>query len=757
MKPFGCPVTILNTIDHLGKFDRKADEGFFIGYSQNSKAFRVFNSRTRIVEENLHIRFSENTPNSVGSGPDWLFDIDTLTKTMNYKPIVAQSNEFSGTKATNGASEARKEKEPAKDYILLPLWTPDPLFPQDSRRENECKDQEKENSVNNTNSVNAVSSAVNTAGINELPDDLNMPELEDISIFEDSNEDVGAEADLNNLESTFQVSLVPTTRVHKDHPLGQVIGDVQSVVQTRRMSKNLEEQGFICTLKQRKHHKDLQNCLFACFLSQEEPKKVIQALKDPSWIEAMQEELLQFKLQEVWTLVDLPNGKRAIGSKWVFRNKLDEREIVIRNKARLMDVKSAFLYEKIKEEVYVYQPPGFEDLDFPDKVYKVEKELYELHQAPRAWYETLSTYLLDNGFHRGNIDKTLFIRWQKDEFYGSNALLLRITSKSQKKDGIFIRRGDSLVRATTTASSLEAKQGSGNIAKTQTKATPNEPSSPGTSSGGGPKCQETTGDTPAHTRYKRVSKMSNDLLLTRGNTLRSDEDSMKLQELMDICTTLTQRVLDLETELKETKTTHKAKVADLRKRVKKLEKKNSLDKEDASKQGRIADIDDNEEITLVSTTHDDVDEHVDDTVVDNIVEDVIEEEVVEDIITAKLIVDVSTAGDQEVSVVNVPVSAVAPIITTAQPTKATKTVEITTAPKVRGISIQEQEESTTKTASSQQPQVQDKRKGKTIMIEEPEMPKKRKVQERLDKEYIESYKLRLMKRIGLKGKKLNIK
>ncbi|GJV58483.1 ribonuclease H-like domain-containing protein [Tanacetum coccineum] len=89
MRPFGCPVTILNIIDNLGKFDGKADEGFFIRYSLNSKAFRVFNSRTRIVEENLHIRFSESTPNVVGSGPDWLFDIDALTRTMNYEPIVA--------------------------------------------------------------------------------------------------------------------------------------------------------------------------------------------------------------------------------------------------------------------------------------------------------------------------------------------------------------------------------------------------------------------------------------------------------------------------------------------------------------------------------------------------------------------------------------------------------------------------------------------------------------------------------------------
>ncbi|GJX31639.1 putative ribonuclease H-like domain-containing protein [Tanacetum coccineum] len=174
-------------------------------------------------------------------------------------------------------------------------------------------------------------------------------------------------------------------------------------------------------------------------------------------LKSMDEELLQFKLQEVWTMVELPNENRAIGTKWVFRNKKDERGIVIKNKARLvergytqeegidydevfahvarieairlflayasfkdfvvyqMDVKSAFLYEKIEEEVYVCQPPRFEDPDFPDRVYKVEKALYGLHQAPRAWYETLSTYLLDNGFQRGKIDNTLFIRRVKSD------------------------------------------------------------------------------------------------------------------------------------------------------------------------------------------------------------------------------------------------------------------------------------------------------------------------------------------------------
>nr|GEX35017.1 ribonuclease H-like domain-containing protein [Tanacetum cinerariifolium] len=135
IRPFRCPVTIFNTIDHLGKFDGKADEGFFVGYSLNRKAFRVFNSRIRIVEETLHIRFSENTPNNVGSKPNWLFDIDAITKTINYQPVVTdtQSNGNAGTKDNNNAGQARKEKEPGKDYILIPLWTANPPFLQEPK------------------------------------------------------------------------------------------------------------------------------------------------------------------------------------------------------------------------------------------------------------------------------------------------------------------------------------------------------------------------------------------------------------------------------------------------------------------------------------------------------------------------------------------------------------------------------------------------------------------------------------------------
>ncbi|GKC88677.1 ribonuclease H-like domain-containing protein, partial [Tanacetum coccineum] len=113
-----------------GKFDGKADEGFFVGYSITSKAFRVFNTRTRIVEESLHITFLENKPNVVGNGPNWLFDIDTLTELMNYEPVVEgnQSNGNAGIEARNVAGQAGKEKVPSKYYILQPLWVADPPF-----------------------------------------------------------------------------------------------------------------------------------------------------------------------------------------------------------------------------------------------------------------------------------------------------------------------------------------------------------------------------------------------------------------------------------------------------------------------------------------------------------------------------------------------------------------------------------------------------------------------------------------------------
>nr|GEV20356.1 putative ribonuclease H-like domain-containing protein [Tanacetum cinerariifolium] len=248
----------------------------------------------------------------------------------------------------------------------------------------------RQNSFNSTNPFSVVGPLNTTASLthgqslfkdaSQPTDDPDMLELEDITYFNDEN-NVGAEADFNNLETFITVSPIPTKKVHKDHRVLQIIGDLSLITQTRRGNQE----------------------------------------------------------------VDLPHGKRAIGTKWVYRNKKDERGIVVRNKARLVvqghtqeeridyeevfapvarieairlflayasfmgfmvykiDVKSAFLYGTIKEEVYVYQPPGFEDPNHLDKVYKVVKALYGLHQAPRAWYETLANYLLENG-------QTLFIK-----------------------------------------------------------------------------------------------------------------------------------------------------------------------------------------------------------------------------------------------------------------------------------------------------------------------------------------------------------
>ncbi|GJW93776.1 putative ribonuclease H-like domain-containing protein [Tanacetum coccineum] len=323
IRPFGYHVTILNTIDHLGKFEEKSDEGFLVGYSLNSKAFRVYNLETNRAEENLHINFLETKPNVAGKGPNWLFDLDYLTDSMNYQPVTAENKANKTTVQKkliivqpNGDTSPKTNEEPKGQEYQAFLEELERL----KRQEKEANDAAEVFSTNSTNTVNTVSTPISTANPSNV---------------------FSAVADFPNLETTVNVSPIPTSRIHSIHPTTQILGDPTSPI---------------------------------------EPKKISQALEDESW--------------------------REIGTKWVYRNKNDERGVVVRNKERIeairiflafasymgfivyqMDVKSAFLCGTIDEEVYVSEPPGFVDLRFPKK----------------------------SGYRRGTIDKTLFIKKDKND------------------------------------------------------------------------------------------------------------------------------------------------------------------------------------------------------------------------------------------------------------------------------------------------------------------------------------------------------
>ncbi|GJU03272.1 retrovirus-related pol polyprotein from transposon TNT 1-94 [Tanacetum coccineum] len=181
---------------------------------------------------------------------------------------------------------------------------------------------------------------------------------------------------------------------------------------------------------------DFEVCMYALTVSTIEPKNIKEAMADHSWIESMQDELNQFERLQVWELVPRPEGKNIIALKWLWKNKCDAENIVVRNKTLRMfiayvahknitifqmDVKTAFLNGPLKEEVYVSQPEGFIDPEFPDHVYRLKKALYGLKQAPRAWYDKLSSFLIEHGFTKGIVDPTLFTRR-----HGEDILLVQV-------------------------------------------------------------------------------------------------------------------------------------------------------------------------------------------------------------------------------------------------------------------------------------------------------------------------------------------
>nr|GEZ22710.1 putative ribonuclease H-like domain-containing protein [Tanacetum cinerariifolium] len=377
MRPFGCPGTILNTLDPLDKFQGKVDEGFLVGYSyagstnpQNNDEDAAFDGKEHDFDVKKHE--SEVNVSSSISAQSRKQDDKTMKEAKGKSPIES----FTGYRDLNAEFE---------DY-----------------------------SNNSSNEVNAAGSIVHTAGQNslnstntfsaagpsnttvsptyrkssfldasQLPDDPDMPELEDITYSDDENV-VGAEVDFNNLESSIPVSPIPTTRIHKDHPVSQIIGDLSLTTQISSMTRVVKDQGGLSQM----FDNDFHTCMFACFFSHEEPKR---------------EEGINY--EEVFAPIARIEAIRLFLAYASFMGFMVYQ----------MDVKSAFLYGTIEKKVYVCQPLGFEDPDHLDKVYKVVKALYGLHQAPRTWYETLATYLLENGFQKGTIDQTLFIKKQKGD------------------------------------------------------------------------------------------------------------------------------------------------------------------------------------------------------------------------------------------------------------------------------------------------------------------------------------------------------
>ncbi|KAJ9535957.1 LOW QUALITY PROTEIN: hypothetical protein OSB04_un000880 [Centaurea solstitialis] len=484
---FGCRCFVMNDREDRHKLQAKSDEAIFIGYSKNSIAYRVYNKRTKMVMESSNVKFdpyAEMASEHDSSEPG-------LTGVLAVN--LVNPDHVTPTKQKDGASTSTNN---LSDLDLLFENFYNEYFgssSSDSTTTNNSFSIHRDTTVNvqepvsisspSTSTISEDTSSVESPQVQTSI--IPIPENQEIIPIVDSSQiqeaDIGSSEDISDpipirMESTFddysqELQIVPsfeslqdvpicsytdssydlqlyrplphTTKWTRDHPLHQITGDPNAPVQTRSATAN--------------------ECLFAAFLSNVEPLKVADALADPDWFIAMQEEINQFVRLKVWRLVPRPEGKSIIDTKWIFKNKKDEDNIVVRNKARLvakgyrqqegidynetfapvarieairmflayathkdftvyqMDVKTAFLNGVLKEEVYVSQPEGFVDQDHPDHVYILDKALYGLKQAPRAWYDSLSQFLVESGYSKGKIDNTLFIKRE-----GEHIMLVQI-------------------------------------------------------------------------------------------------------------------------------------------------------------------------------------------------------------------------------------------------------------------------------------------------------------------------------------------
>ncbi|KAL8147667.1 hypothetical protein AgCh_005113 [Apium graveolens] len=416
---FGCKCFVLKTHpEQLSKFDLKADEGIFVGYPLSTKAFRVYNLRTKVVMESINVSFDDKKITGLKDFVDHdqlrFENEDSYSDTENpdsLSPDTANSDGLNSDVIETVVTTLNEDAPMQGEHTQNPTTSQETFehASGSSSSDSSSSDKPSSDSTENLNTEESNSESIVSGGASENEN-------------EDSMDHGGASSSRENLPSARKWT--------KSHTPDLIIGNPDAGVRTRTGTSN--------------------ECLYNSFLSQTEPKKVEEALQDADWVQAMQEELNEFERNKVWTLVPRPKNRSVVGTKWVFRNKTDSDGIITRNKARLvakgysqqegidydetfasvarleairiflayvahkkftvfqMDVKSAFLNGELEEEVYVEQPPGFVDTKHPDYVYRLDKALYGLKQAPRAWYETLAQFLLESGFNRGTIDKTLF-------------------------------------------------------------------------------------------------------------------------------------------------------------------------------------------------------------------------------------------------------------------------------------------------------------------------------------------------------------
>ncbi|GJS92885.1 putative ribonuclease H-like domain-containing protein [Tanacetum coccineum] len=444
---FGSLCYPTNDRDDLGKMKPKADIGVFIGYSETSRGFRIYNRRTKRIMETIHVKFDELTAmasehdclepdlqrfNNPNSSDDLMNtpskeDLDNL-----FGPMFEDYFEQKSSDTTiNSAAQPTHDQEdsPSTSSIIVDTHEAPHVVTTSDEQNSPIALQESDE-------FNQEASADFDGNTQFVPyDSLNHEEIESST----------TNLEPSNVQNFHQVQ--PSTHIWtKDHPLDQVIGDPSKPVMTRQ-----------------RLHTDSEVCMYALTVSTIEPKNIKEAMADHSWIESMQDELNQFERLQVWELVPRPGGKNVIALKWLWKNKCDAENIVVRNKSRLvakgykqeegidfeesfapvarleavrmfiafaahrnitifqMDVKTAFLNGPLKEEVYVSQPEGFIDPEFPNHVYRLKKALYGLKQAPRAWYDKLSSFLIAHGFNKGIIDPTLFTRR-----HGGDILLVQV-------------------------------------------------------------------------------------------------------------------------------------------------------------------------------------------------------------------------------------------------------------------------------------------------------------------------------------------